>query len=304
LYDSGNPNKALVPHPDYKIWADSYFALRSSPEARRAVKWHFNRLKNLDSHKEALWPTAPTRVPYTDADFSGPDGVQYTFEAAGIREFRQKYRNVTAPIFLKAALALINVRRTNHTHALFANLEAARTVFPFIPRAMADSGQYEATEVAGPCFESVINLIEIRPDETSAAFLQRMQEDQTNLTKYASAPWREIMSALGDAGHFLPDVTQSQIYNWVPGMGTSGTNPYHNFEALAAVVRPQVGIAVNCGMGGSNGDTMFLHVRGDSLSDAEMLQLAKQLERVTLAMVDKSNWDRPLSHILDTFSSD
>lgn len=289
-----NPTAAMVQHPDYKLWADSYFTLRSSPEARRAVKWHANRLKDFKAHKKAMWPQAPTRVPYDDADFSGPDGVQYSFKAPGIRAFRRQHRTVTAPIFVKAALALINIHKTEHTHALFANLEAARTSYPFITKAMAKSGQYEATEVAGPCIESVINLVEIRSDETNAAFLHRMQEDQTNLTKYASAPWREIISALGDAGHMIPDVTQSQIYNWVPGMGTTGTNPFDNFEMLNAVVRPQVGLAFNCGMGGSDGDTIFLHIRGDSLSDEEMLQLAKELEAVTTWMVDKNNWDRPV----------
>ncbi len=81
--------------------------------------------------------------------------------------------------------ALINVQKTKHTHALFSNLEAAHTAYPFITKAMADSGQYEATQVAGPTIQSVINLVGIKPEETVAEFLQRMQSDQTNLTEYA-----------------------------------------------------------------------------------------------------------------------
>jgi hypothetical protein len=284
----------MRPHPDYKLWADSYFSLRTSPEARRAVKWHQNRLKNLSSHQKALWPTPPPREPYDDATVSGADGVQRSFEAAGIRAFRQEHRAITAPVFVKAALALVNVHKTKHTHALFANLEAARTAYPFITKAMAGSGQYEATEVAGPTIQSVINLVEIKPGESVIAFLQRMQEDQTNLTKYASVPWRELMSALGEAGHMLPNVTQAQVYNWVPGMGTTGTNPYNNFQMLNAVVRPQVGFAVNVGMGGPEGNTVFMHVRGDSLTETEMTEMAKDLETVTTWMVEKKNWDAPV----------
>jgi hypothetical protein len=285
----------LVPHPDYKLWADSYFSLRTSPEARRAVKWHHNRLKSLGTHRKALWPATPPREPYDDAAATGSDGVQYSFEAAGIKAFRKEHRNVTAPMFLKAALALVNTLKTDYTHALFSNLEASRTAYPFITKAMAESGQYEATEVAGPTIQSVINLVEIKRDETVAAFLSRMQEDQTNLTRYASAPWRDLMSTLGDAGHMLPDVTQAQVYNWVPGMGTTGTNPYNNFEMLSAVVRPQVGVAVNAGLGGPEGRTLFMHVRGDSLSDVEMLDMAKQLEAVTTWLVNRSNWEAHVS---------
>lgn len=281
-------------HPDYKLWADSFYSLRTSPEARRAVKWHQKRLASLGSHRKALWPATPPREPYDDAAISGEDGYLHSFEAPGIKAFRQEHRSVTAPIFVKAALALLNTYKTKHTHALFANLEAARTAYPFITKAMADSGQYEATEVAGPTFQSVINLVEVNPDETVADLLQRMQDEQTNLTKYASAPWRELMSALGDAGHLLPDVTQTQVYNWVPGMGTTGTNPFKHFENIAAVVRPQVGLALNTGLGGLEGNTLFAHVRGDSLSDAEMREFAKELEAVTSWMVEKSNWNAPV----------
>ena len=316
----------MVVHPDYKMWADSYFSLRSSPEARRAVKWHYNRLKTLKTHKKAFWPKAPSRVPFDDADYSGPDGVQYSFDAPGIRAFRQQHRTVTAPVFAKAALALINTWKTGHDHALFSNLEAARTNFPFITKAMAERGQYEATDVAGPCIQGVVNLVQIKPDESVANFLIRMQEDQTNLTKYASAPLRDLISSLGDAGDMLPQVIQSQVYNWVPGqssqhsapshtvvssspannqqgMSATGTNPYNNFEVLAAVVRPQVGLAFNCGMGGPEGDTIFMHVRGDSLSDDEMLTMAKEIEQVVLWMVDQSHWNQPAVGALDTLSA-
>lgn len=299
----GSPDAMLQPHPDYKIWADSYFTLRSSPEARRAVKWHAARLKGLKAHGKALYPTAPPRKPYDDTALTGEDGVQHSFDAPEIRAFRQEYRSVTAPIFLKAALALVNIYRTKHTHALFANLEAARTSFPFITKAMAESGQYEATEVAGPTIQSVINLVDYKPDETVADFLQRMQDDQTNLTKYASAPWRELISALGDAGHMIPDTTQTQIYNWVPGMGTTGTSPYKNFEMLSAVVRPQVGLAVNAGLGGPDGNTMFMHLRGDGLIDEEMLKMARELETVTKWMTTKDNWAAAVGGFEGVFSS-
>jgi hypothetical protein len=205
---------------------------------------------------------------------------------------RQTHRNITAPITMKAALALLNVHRTGHTHALFSNLEAARTTFPFVPKSMEN--QFEATDIAGPTIEAVINLIEIKPNESVLEFLYRMQDDQTNLTKYASAPLKDIMFALGNSGPMIPTVIQSQIFNWVPGMGTTGTNPYTNMELLSAVVRPEVGLALNAGLGGKDSSTMFLHVRGDGLDMKAFQFMAYDLEKITRWILNPEHWDKSI----------
>jgi hypothetical protein len=211
----------LQEHVDYKLWADSYYALRTSPEARAGTKWHIRRLKNIKSHEKALWPPTPPRSKYDPSIQDGEDGVTHSFEVPDVPALRREHHNLTAIVVLKAAFALLNIRRTGHTHALFSNLEAARTMFPFLPKSMESTGQYEAVDVAGPTIESVINLIEIKPAETVLEFLHRMQEDQTNLTKYASAPWREIMASLGKSGAMVAETTSTQIFNWVPGKVSS-----------------------------------------------------------------------------------
>jgi hypothetical protein len=295
---TGSPESMLQPHPDYKVWADSYFTLRNSPEARRAVKWHLNRLKDIKSHQKAIYPPPQPRAPYDGGMSDGPDGVLHNFEALGIREFRQEYRSITGPVFLKAALVLVNAYRTGHTHALFANLEAARMAFPFITKAMAETGQYEATEVAGPTIQSVINLVEVKPDEQVADFLQRMQDDQVNLTKYASAPLRDLISALGNGGKLILEVIQAQIYNWIPGTATTGANSLKNAELVNFVARPQLSLAVNAGLGGPNGCTVFMNLRGDAFSDEGMNDIAKELELVTKWITEKQNWHAPIKGYL------
>jgi hypothetical protein len=292
----------LPSHDDYKIWADSYFSLRHSPAGRAATKWHVNRLKNLSTHTKAVYPHVVNRAPYDPAlEASGEDGVQYNFEAPGIPVLRKEYRSITAPIVLKTALTLLNIHRTGHSHALFANLEAARTTFPFIPKALENTGQFEATDVAGPTIQSVINLIEFKPEESVVAFLSRMQEDQTNLTKYASAPWREIIAALGESGHLIQTITCNQIFNWVPGMGSKGTDPFLNFKLLNAVVRPQVGLAINAGLGGADSSTIFLHLRGDAMDQSEFTQMCQDLERITRWIVEKEHWDTPIGRFVECF---
>jgi hypothetical protein len=282
----------LHEHLDYKIWADSYHSLRTSPEARAGTKWHLKRLKNIASHKKALWPQIPQRSKYDPTAQDSEDGYQFSFEAPDIPKLRKEHTNLTAIVVLKAALALLNIHKTGHTHALFSNLEAARTNFPFLPKSVEATGQWEATDVAGPTIESVINLIPINPSETILDFLQKMQEDQLNLTKYASTPWREIMASLGEAGKMIPEVNTTQIFNWVPGFGTTGTNPYDNFRMVNAVVRPQVGLAVNAGLGGEKSTTIFLHLRGDALTVEELQELAKELERITVWITKLENWER------------
>ncbi|KAF2434213.1 acetyl-CoA synthetase-like protein [Tothia fuscella] len=289
-------------HMDYKLWADSYSGLRSSPAAKAATKWHVRRLRGLGIHQKAIFPPIPKRAawnPFLEAEEE--DGFQHSFEVSDLPVLRKTYRDITAPIAAKAAWALLNVHRTKHTHALFANLEAARTTFPFVPKAM--EAQFEATDVAGPTIQSVINLIKVNPQETVIAFLHRMQEDQTNLTKHASAPWKEIMAALGpDAGKLLSIVTQAQIFNWVPEMGTTGTNPFSHFEILKAVVRPEVGLAVNAGLGGKESGTMFLHIRGDGLDFRALQEIAYDLEKIIRWIVAPDHWNKAVDGYLQSLT--
>jgi hypothetical protein len=102
------------------------------------------------------------------------------------------------------------------------------------------------------------------------------------------------MSALGESGNMIPTVTQTQIFNWVPGMGTTGTDPNPNFKVLNAVVRPQVGLAFNAGLGGKDSSTVFLHVRGDGMDSIGLLNMAVDLEKIAIWMMKKSHWDTPV----------
>lgn len=279
---------------DYKIWADSYFSFKTSLEARAETEWHLSRLRNLGAHRKAIFPpTKPLVAGFTHHEVAEVDGLQHKFDAPGFHALRKHYRNISQPVVLKSANALLNVHITGHTHALFSNLEAARTTLPFIPKALQTLGDFEATDVAGACFESVINLVEIRPHEKVVDFIQRMQDDQNKLTAYASAPWGEIMKALGPDGKTMPEITRTQVFNWVPGMGTTGTNPNQHIEMVTGAVRPDVGVAVNAGMGGPEESTVFMHLRSTFVDkEREKTQvIAEKLGKITQWLTKKDNWD-------------
>ncbi|KAI3395324.1 hypothetical protein diail_1436 [Diaporthe ilicicola] len=292
----------LHPHVDYKPWADSYYSLRSGVEARAATKWHLRRLSSLPQHAAtgALFPSTliTPRDKYNAALVEGEDCITITFDIPDVHALRREYPEITAQAVVKSAVALMNVYRTGHSHALFTNHEAARTYFPFIPRAMADLSPnlFEATDVSGPTYQNVINLIEVSRSsgETVLDFLGRVQREQTLLTKHAAAPLREIMRGLDNGAKLVPEVIGAQVYNWVPGLGTMGTNPHHHHEVLSAVVRPHLGLNLNCGLGGAQNQTVIVQVRGDGFDLGGLRKVGEEIEAITKWLVTRDNWGNPV----------
>lgn len=286
----GTPS--LSEHIDYKLWADSYFNQRTSAEARAAVKWHVQRLKDIGQHRTALWP--PYVMPndaqeYTVKSFE-EDAMHYSFEAPAILEFRRLHPKITATVVAKTAFALFLANRTGHSHALFANYEAARTTFPFLPKILEATGQFEATDVSGPTMQAVMNAVEYRAEETVLEFLERMQQDQRDLTAHAPAPLRQIMSALGGDGDMIPEIIGHCSFNWVPGMGAYGTNPNQNFETISAIVRVRQGLSSNFGLGGPDGTTFFIDLRSVHFDMDGLRQVGVEIEKITQWLLSKENW--------------
>ena len=230
------------------------------------------------------------------------DGFPHQFDAPGFHNIRKRFRNISQPVVLKSAHTLLNAHITGHTHALFSNVEAARTTFPFIPKALFTLSDFEATDVAGACFESVINLVEICPREKVIDFIRRMQDDQTHLTAFGSAPWLEILKGLSaEDASIMPQISRTQIFNWVPGMGTTGTNPNQNFEMVTMAARPEVGLVINSGVGGPEGWTVFLHMRGTFVDEhrGKTRELAHKLEKITRWITKEENWNAEVGKFVD-----
>lgn len=195
---------------------------------------------------------------------------------------------------MKSALVLVNTHLTGHTHALFSNLEAARTTFPFVPKVL--ESQFEATDVAGPTIQTVLNFVEVKNEEKVIDFLLRMQDDQINLTKHASAPLKELVSALGKTGDVIPIVTQAQVFNWIP---TAFSNPHSNFKSTKMAVSSQVGMAVNCGLSGKDNSTMFFLIRGDGMDVQGYGKVGYDLEKVFKWLLAEKNWTRSVGEFVE-----
>lgn len=214
-------SKELRPHVDYKAWADSFIALRDSPAATASVAYHVKRLSDLHLHKQALYP--PALVP-RQANTESPDGLDYGFDAPGLLDLKTSYPGIIAAVVLKAALCLVNVSRTGHSHALLNNFEAARTRFPFIPASLEalNPEGYEASDVNGPVMQGVCNLVEVPRSQSAIALLRHMQAEQTELTKHAHAPLRRIIDTLNASGNGAGDMVRKKQHARISSETTPG----------------------------------------------------------------------------------
>lgn len=292
----------LPMHIDYKVWADSHFNLRTSSEARAATKWHVRRLASISEHIKAgnLLPPRPRTWTNLEPNL-------FRFDVPEIHKLRKEHPDITPTVLVKAAVALMDVDRTGYSHAVFGNLEAARTNFPFLPKSMLEhtsgSHHFEGMDVSGPTFQIVFNVVEV-PDqsakETVLGFLERMQEDQTALTKHAAAPLLEIIKELDKispgSGELVPQLNYTPHFNWVPGLGQMETDPFANIKLVNSVLKPTTGLIIHAGLGGDKNQTIFMNVYGAGTCDKdEAARIGEKAVAITKWLATSENWNLPVA---------
>lgn len=298
------PLEELPSHVDYKAWADSYMALRHSPAATASVNYHVKRLSDLHLHKSALYP--PASVP-RQATTENPDGLDYGFDAPGLLDLKRAHPEIIAAVVLKAAMGIVDVSRTEHTHALFSNFEAVRTRFPFIPASLEllNPEAYEAANVNGPVMEGVCNLVEVPRSETAISLLKRMQAEQLELTKHAHAPLRRVIEALNatgtGAGDMVVETHRTQFLTWIPGI----LGDYERIHVAQIAIRCVAGLVVVAGFGGPTATTYMLSMRWDvaNYSREKTQVFVEDLEFAVVWLTTKKNWDAPVSKFLEGLQS-
>jgi len=294
------PERPLKPHIDYKAWCDSFAAMRMSPQATAAVNYHVKRLKGIHKHTKGLYPKAPApRAAITRS----PDGLDYSFDVQGLRDLQKVDSTIIAAVVLKAAMAIVDVNRTGHTHALFNNFEASRKRFPFIPEGLEalSPGAFQASDVNGPVMQGVCNLVSVDPNESIVQYLHRLQMDQRELTTYADAPLKRVIEELnadgsGD-GDMAVEVHRTQFLSWVPGF----LGEYENIEVAQLAIRCDAGLVVVAGLGGPTGTMLIMTTRWDVANYTRELTAAylKHIELVILWIIDNRNFDRPVTDLLN-----
>lgn len=216
------------------------------------------------------------------------------------------YPEVTAPVILKAALALVNVSRTQHSHSLFYSLEAARTKFPFVPPSLEamNPEAFEATDVNGPVMEGVCNLIEVPRHQTTISLLKHLQAEQLEQTKHAHAPHRRIIENLNasgtSAGELMVETHRTQFLSWVPGF----LGEYEQIRVAMLAIRCVIGLVCVGGIAGPKSTMYTLSMRWDvaNYSREETQAFVDDIKFAVLWLTNKDNWDAPIIKFLQDIS--
>ncbi|KAG4262701.1 AMP-binding enzyme [Fusarium proliferatum] len=295
-----NTRARIIPHKDFKAWADSYHSLRHSPAATKSVKFHVQRLSDLYNHKAAVYP--PARVPRQSITES-PDGLDHSFDAPGLVQMREENPQISAAVVLKAAMALVNVQRTGLSHSIYFNFEAGRGQFPFLADALQalNPDTFESSDVNGPLIQHVCNLIEVPRDETTMMFLNRLQEDQVSLTANAHAPMRRIIEELdaegNGSGKIFLDALSTQLLTWVPGL----LGEHEKIQVGKIGIRCAAGLVVVASIGGPAATTYMLSMRWDvaNYSRQETRAFTQDLQSAVLWLTATSNQHRPIREFLE-----
>ncbi|GIJ85595.1 hypothetical protein Asppvi_004454 [Aspergillus pseudoviridinutans] len=288
--------QSLRPHIPFKAWADNFYIHRTSTAAQSAVNFHAEYLRDLKEHHHVLWPH-PTYHLTVSSERANKDGHLITFSAPSFAGLRRRYPKLTPPIILKAALALLVISRTNHTHAVFLNLEAAREGFPFSPDSQ---GSFEAADVAGPTFGGVVNLIAYNPKEPVLDYMMRVQHAQSQLTEHSSVPWYEVFKRLDlPAAATMSEIAESLIFNWVSELGPlmRGRNPFERMTLKQTHIRTKLGMLVNAGAGGPDGSQIIIQLHGAlaNMSSMWVENAAEELKNIAQWLADERSWSLPVA---------
>lgn len=279
----------IAEHTYYGVWSESYESLRNTEEAQAAVTWHVDRLRELRSHLPAFWPQPQ---PYV-----GPQIREaHSFRCAGIPDIRRRHANIAPPTIFKAAQALATAKVTGYTHVAFATCENSRAVLPFTPTSKRHLLENEAADVAGPTYSLIYELFEIRGDETVLGMLHRIQGLQENWTKYATAPWHDVLAQLGDSSELVERQICTLYFNWLPGMAeNTQSEPYKNMEFLDSYSGLSEGLEIDCGLGGGeNLDEALISLLGTNLNEQEMRDFLSKVETAFRFICSSENWDKPI----------
>jgi hypothetical protein len=219
-----DPETPLLQLTPFKLFADMTYSHRDSMPATLDVQYMVQRFSGISKHADAFWP--PQRAPgwfiASDQDCEDHETRMKARKGAPIRYPRvvtkthvphmtsMKARNILPVIVVKTAIALFNIQQTGQEYAIFHNIDAGRA-WPFMP---AWIPLPPAMSIDGPTIEWTMNMFRILPDETPGQLLERIRDDQEELSLHAHAPLFRILDGLGSEAPFLVDAFQRQTFNW------------------------------------------------------------------------------------------
>lgn len=212
---------------------------------------------------------------------------------------------ITAETVFKAALSLVNISRTGHSHALFISAEDGSTLPPFT-HPTTGSGDTDKTDtlpnVHGPTMQGLCNLVNVTHTESAVSFLRRLQSEQHQLLQHGQAPIRRIitnLNATGDrAGDMLIDAHRAQFMVWV----SDSPSEYERLRTTQMAIHCNVGLVIVASLDSSSIVNPVYHIRmrwdGANFSAQRTAKFASDLEVAVKWLVQKDNSNKPLVDLL------
>ncbi|CZR69382.1 related to long-chain-fatty-acid-CoA ligase [Phialocephala subalpina] len=308
-----DPNMTLLALTPFKLFADMVYSHQESMPATLDVQYFVKRFSGVNKQTKAFWP--PQRAPgwmiATDQDSEHRAARMKVRKAEPIRYPRVvtkskiphmtalKAMNVQPVNVVKTAIALFNIQQTGQEYAFFNNLDAGRS-WPFMP---AWIPLPPAMSIDGPTMEWTGNMIRILPGETVEHLLNRIRDDQEELSLHAHAPLFRVLDSLGTEGPFVMDALLRQSFNWDISLQYLNGNKYGNVDltTLKLIERvdwPDGGFFWEAGM--LSADELCVLATWDDaqLSLAEAEGHVESLNKIIQWITTPENWVKPVGKLL------
>lgn len=304
---AGEKTSSLTKRVPFKAWIESEYNLRDSVSAKMSTEWHARRLAGLNTKRDSLYPVqkAPewfkgnskgwvdvsTGKPGPDRTSLVPngDGVSGLSESCSLPDMQllKHEHGIDASTVMKAALALLNTKRTGQDTALFAQYQAARS-WPYLQEWQA-SQLPSAMEIDGPMVQSIVLAIEVSQGASTLAFLRKIQDEQSAINHHTQAPFLDIVAKLNEAGKgdgdIMYDITRRQLFNWLPSIPE-----FERMRKVQQVSRTDVGILWNV-MAIEPTQVQIMPSWDDAqLTPTEVKDMLAEMIRLAGALTTEKNW--------------
>ncbi|KAL7905626.1 hypothetical protein GGI35DRAFT_488268 [Trichoderma velutinum] len=312
-----NLNVVIPMQTPYRLFAGLLTEYQDSLPAQRAVSFHAQRLRGISRYTTALWPKqrspgmmigndknsfyAAEREAVRDYIWKGErqhrnDEFRFPRRSRIVRlpnmaKMRDLYKLEPA-LFTKCALVLFNVIQTKSSVALFSSWESGRS-WPFVPDWIANSLP-PAMSIDGPTAEWILNMFEVKREETLAEFVQRMVFEQEQIRRHEHVPWEKVVQELREEGNAAMDASFREAFVWDVSMGVAASRGFRSdFETLEPVARydwPDCGLFWSAFM--VDGDNVFFIASWDTAQlNAEQVDgYCDGLADVMRKLANEENW--------------
>jgi hypothetical protein len=221
----GNPDTALLTSTPFKLYADTTYSHQTILQATLDVQYMVERLSGIGEQTKAFWPRqrAPGWMIGNDESSEYQHVRMRARKSEPIKYPRTvtisryphlpllKAKNIQPYIVVKTAIALFNIQQTGQDHAIFTNLDAGRS-WPFMPSWIPLP---PPMSIDGPTLELTVNMFHMLPTETVGHLLERVRDDQKELSSHAHAPLFRVLDGLKEEERpMVMDALQRQMFNW------------------------------------------------------------------------------------------